>query len=308
MALLLQSIIDQELERQVQGRMLIDLSVSGKGSKDPGVSWITLLAVDTYEQIDIPIVTSVRDSLAVMEDAMAHYRLLTTPAVALEFRRKSYVVDQHVGGLNGRSNGSDSPARDIVHHIGRLCVRIAAHMQRQRPYHEHADLYRDIEKATVAVSRATRAKIDFNPRYGVPMKVTDSIADETLAATALYWTFVEGKRSAIITGDSDISRILAAMELHLPLITPVRAALKDRAPRVYFIKNDGSNILKFDSARDDVIMQERLGEHLSPCLEAAQAIADIFGRKNGLYDYIDKHAALYNSGVAGKSASAGKQA
>jgi hypothetical protein len=97
------------------------------------------------------------------------------------------------------------------------------------------------------------------------------------------------------------------MQTHLPKSEPIRAALQNHACRVYFTNDHGDTMVKFDSADEELLKAERLKERVHPSTEAAEALANIFGRKNGLYDYINKHAAQQNNGIIRKSASAIEQ-
>ncbi len=91
-----------------------------------------------------------------------------------------------------------------LHHILYQTLKRKAFAPREKP------VYNFLESVVLSVAKNSDAKIDFGNSYGheSPRPVEDFHTDEQLVAMAIYLSCVEGKSGGILTGDSDIKRIL----------------------------------------------------------------------------------------------------
>jgi len=141
-------------------------------------------------------------------------------------------------------------------------------------------LLEKLESAAITVAENTDAKKDFAKRNGQQRrKNKDSHADEQLVATAIYLSVAERRQNCIITGDSDLGRILTDCKHFVlkstdPNCRVIAEQLATSPVRIYFtiadkiyLAEDTSNLV---AQRVDYqgMMGPRAYNSLAVCVEA----------------------------------------
>ena len=196
-----------------------------------------------------------------LRDWLAHEKVHTVWRVQDEIREFSEIIKRKEEKLF-----SDSSTRELADfdHVRLRLSEIAKNYAAATQYAKDVVVPSDIHKSkfiyelVLKVSADTSAKKDYGHRYGrEKSNRPDRKTDEQLVAMALYLSMIEKKRTAIVSSDSDIGRLLTyathyLIDLARDEVKPYVDRLKSNPVRSYFVKDVGIVDGAFDTSQPDL--------------------------------------------------------
>ena len=180
--------------------------------------WGGVYHARNFSQINLEYVATETHYLESFLELLSNPKVYVAPSVPSEIRTAREIVADKMRYLKkeekkeikkrkrGKGNNVNTlqEVHDLFHECFNATKRVSFSPKRKKDY----DI---LERIVMNVTEKTGAKIDLDYFYeqrAKPKRVGDSHADEQGVAIALYLSIFENKTGSILTGESDMERIL----------------------------------------------------------------------------------------------------